>query len=430
MMLRDIFKNTARFCLFLYLTSTASAQAPWTGLQRLAGVWQVEGRFEFEKWETESPDALRGEGYRQPPGGEKQLTETLRLVRNADGGIAYEATVPGQNDGGTTAFALTFFTPKSWTFENPEHDFPQKIEYRFLDTAYLQVTVGGGAGQDFTLRLRKMPEMQQPKSLAGYDVFVSSRNSGTIKRFNAFTGEYRGEFGHDELLGETQDVAIGPDGMLYATSLQRSQILKFDPATGTFLGPFSSGYELSKPTKMTFGPDGFVYVSQWGDGQTAVVRFDARTGVFDRAFTGNLPAPLGHAWDTSGNLYVACFSSKDIRKFDRDGQLLGVVSPPGDLKGPSNLWFDGSGNLFVADWEEGRIKRFRPDGAGFVFDSLFAEGFARLEGVAIGPDGYLYACDWQLNLVKKLDAATGSQIGVYLETGGMQHPNALVFWRK
>lgn len=423
-----LLKATA-FLLFLPILP---AQNPWDGLQQLAGTWNRSGSFDYETWTVESPAALVGEGYEQAPGAEKHITEYLRLERQDDGNIVYKALVPNQNNGAVVEFPLTFFSGNSWTFENPAHDFPQKIVYWLTDSLTLKVTLSGAGQEESVLWFSKVPEpgFREPASLNGYELFISSRNTGTVKRFNAFTGQYLGEFGKEQIGDATQDVAIGPDGMLYVTSLQATHILKFDPATGAFMGNFSSGYELNKPTKLSFGPDGYVYVSQWGEDQSPVVRFDAQTGVFDRVFTGNLASPLGHAWDEAGNLYVACFYSKDVRKFDKSGQFMGVVTPPDSLKGPSNLWFDGAGNLLVADWAEGRIKRFRPSGDGFIFDMLFAQGFARLEGVATGPDGYLYACDWHLNMVKKFDANTGDQIGVYLEGNGLLHPNALAFWKR
>lgn len=416
---------------FSAFTSMAPAQAPWAGLQRLNGTWKKFGVQQYEKWEPESANTMRGEGFSLISNTERDTAERLRIVQQEDGNIVYQATVAGQNAGATIDFPLTFFTTNSWTFENPEHDFPQKIEYWLQDDQTLRVSISGGDNEGVSWWFNKVDAtVRMPVTLQGYTVFISSRNTGTVKRFDALTGQYLGEFGKEQIGGETQDLAIGPDGMLYVTSLQARRILKFDPATGAFLGYFSAGYELLKPTKLTFAPDGFAYVSQWGEGQSKVVRFDAKTGAFDRECTGALSGPLGHAWDGAGNLYVACFFSRDIRKYDLQGQFLGVVSPPDSLKGPSNLWFEPNGDLMVADWEDGTIKRLRPDAGQFLFHSPFATGFARLEGVAHGPDGFLYACDWYLNLVKKLDAQTGNEIGVYLEGNGMLRPNGLVFWKK
>ena len=428
-------KTTTTALLLLWLAAGFAvllpAQGPWEGLQQLAGTWKRSSKSSFEKWEIASSTALLGEGYRQNAEGEKQVTEYLRIIQQEGGGIAYQATVPDQNDGATVDFPLTFFTTNSWTFENPAHDFPQKIEYWFQDEQTLRVTVSGGEEQPFVLWFSRVTEaqIQIPQTLKGYELFVSSRNSGTVKRFNAFTGEYLGEFGLEQIGGETQDVTIGPDGMLYVSSLPTSAVLKFDPATGAFLGNFTSGYDLKKPTKISFAADGYLYVSQWGDDQNSVVRFNGKTGVFDRDCTGPLAGPLGHAWDAAGNLYVACFYSKDVRKFSPAGEYLGAVVAADQLKGPSNLWFDAEGALLVADWDSGAIKRFSAAGGSFVFDREFASGFARIEGVALGPDGFLYACDWYRNLIQKLNASTGSAIGVYLEGSGMLQPNALAFWK-
>lgn len=422
----------ALILLFMVAVFRLPAQSPWDGLQRLAGTWKQSGTFLYEKWEAGTTDTLRGEAYQQLPGAEKSTTEYLRIVRQADGSIVYQATVLNQNDSATIEFPLTFFTGNSWAFENPKHDFPQRIEYWLQDGETLRATISGSEDQPIAYWYNKVPDAQAkgPVSLRGYEVFISSRNTGTVKRFNAFTGQYLDEFGKEQIGNETQEVALGPDGKLYVTSLQAKHILKFDPATGAFLGNFTSGYDLQRPTKLSFAGDGFVYVSQWGETQKSVVRFDARTGQFDRDFTGPLDGPLGHARDAEGNLYVACFFSKEIRKFRADGTPLGAVTSVGDLKGPANLWFGAGGDLFVADWEGGAIRRFRPEGNSLRLLGDFASGFARLEGATLGPDGYLYACDWYMNLVKKLDAASGSAIGVYLENGDMARPNGLVFWKR
>lgn len=431
-MKKTICLHAAALLAALILVQTnLPAQSPWEGLQRLAGAWQKAGTFEYETWRTAAPDTLLGECFTRAPGAEKTVQEYLRLVRQADGNIVYEATVLQQNEGRTIDFPLTFFTANTWAFENPRHDFPQRIEYWLQNDEILRATVSGSDGDPIVIWYDKVPDpsSQKTANLRGYEVFVSSRNTGTVKRFNAFTGQYLGEFGREQIGNETQDVALGPDGKLYVTSLQSKYVLRFDPATGAFLGNFSSGYDLQRPTKISFAPDGYLYVSQWGEDQKSVVRFDARTGQFDRDVTGPLDGPLGHARDAAGNLYVACFFSKDIKKFHPDGQSAGTVSPDGSLRGPSNLWFAANGDLLVADWDTGSIKRFRVQGDTLAFVSDFATGFARLEGAAIAPDGYLYACDWHLNLVKKLDAGSGSSIGVYLEGGDMLHPNGLAFWK-
>lgn len=417
--------------LFFFAPLHLPAQAPWEGLQKLVGTWKRIGKTSFEKWALVSPDTLLGEEYTFTPEGEKKIREYLRIVRLADGGIEYQATVPDQNDGASVSFPLTFFTTTSWTFENPEHDYPKNIDYWLQGDGMLRASISGdGPTLQFQFNSVTEEQARMPTTLRGYDLFVSNRGTGTVERFDAFTGQPKGGFGKTEIGGDVQDLAIGPDGMLYVVGRSLRHILKFDPATGAFLGNFTSGFELQNPIKITFGPDGFLYVSQWGDGNGSVLRFDAATGRFGSSQADSLAGPMGHAWDKAGNLYVACKKGKEIWKLPVDGGAASVVSQGGVLRGPSALWFTPNGDLLVADLDHASIKRFRPNGAAFAYESPFADGFGWLEGVAHGPDGFLYACDTRLHLVKKLEADSGTSIGVYVEGGGLQSPNALAFWKR
>ena len=56
--------------------------------------------------------------------------EFLRVEETDDGGLRLIAAPVGQ---ATTAFMLSSIEPGAVTFENPEHDFPQRISYRLLD---------------------------------------------------------------------------------------------------------------------------------------------------------------------------------------------------------------------------------------------------------------------------------------------------------
>jgi streptogramin lyase len=262
---------------------------------------------------------------------------------------------------------------------------------------------------------------------ASYDLFVSSRNTSSVKKFNGQTGTFIGDFVPTGSggLNQTQEVAFGNDGNLYVSGRGDTAILKYDGSTGAFLGNFTSGYKLDNPTKMTYGPDGKIYVSQWGAIQNKVARFDAVTGTFANEFTSvGVNEGSGHAWDASGNLYVACYGSHDVRKFDLSGTFVGVFTASGHLSGPVNLWFGQGGDLFVLDWTLGSVQRF--DGQTGVFKSTFLSGLQNAEGFTFGPDGLLYICDWTANNIKRYDS-TGQYLGVFTAQGNMDAPNSLVF---
>jgi hypothetical protein len=147
--------------------------------------------------------------------------------------------------------------------------------------------------------------------------------------------------------------------------------------------------------------------------------------VFVDEFTGiNLNQGCGHAWDVDTNLYVASFGSADVRKFDTQGNYLGVFTEGGHLQGAVNLWFGEDGGLFVVDWMLGSVLRF--DGQTGTFDSTFISGMVRTEGVTIGPDGLFYLCDWSRNEINSYDSL-GNFVDIFATGGGMVQPNSLVF---
>ncbi len=258
-------------------------------------------------------------------------------------------------------------------------------------------------------------------------VFVSSRGTHSVKRYDGTTGVFQGDFVPSSTggLNTTQEVVFGPDGHLYVSGRFTNAILKFDGQTGAFLGPFTSGYVLDEPTKFTFGPDSLLYVSQWGQQKSAVVRFDAETGAFVDEFTPDLNQGMDHAWDAAGTLYVVSFGSRDVRRFDAQGNLIDVFIGPAILPGPVNLWFGEGGDLFVMDWQTGVVKRF--DGETGAFKANFITGLTRAEGFTIGPDGLLYICDWQQNRINRYDPDTGAFIDTFISGSGLIQPNSLVF---
>lgn len=259
------------------------------------------------------------------------------------------------------------------------------------------------------------------------DIFVSSRNDNSVKHYDGNTGDFLGDYisPGENGLEATQDVAFGPDGQLYVSGRGNAAIMRYDARSGDFIGAFTRGYTLDNPTKLSFGPDGYLYVSQWGERQSSVARFDATTGQFVDEFTENLNQPLDHAWDRRGNLYVSCFGSKEVRKYDERGRFRERLPGSEELNGPTNIWFGEDSNLYVADWPTGRILRL--DGGSGRFQGVFISGMKRIEGVAMGPDGRLYLCDWQANIVQRYDARTGNFIDTFIEGGGLEQPNAIVF---
>ncbi|MFV8442767.1 DUF6265 family protein [Flavobacterium sp. LB2P44] len=57
--------------------------------------------------------------------------------------LTYTATVKGQNNDKPVAFLLTTTTEKQLVFENPKHDYPQKISYTHITPDGLVAKISG-----------------------------------------------------------------------------------------------------------------------------------------------------------------------------------------------------------------------------------------------------------------------------------------------
>ncbi len=119
--------------LCLSLMASASAAAPSTAevtaqdFGWLAGCWASDGREpgSGEMWTAPAGGTLLGV-QRTVKGGRTVASEFLQIRENDDGGIEYVALPSGQE---LTVFRLIAMTDQQATFENPEHDFPQRVIY-------------------------------------------------------------------------------------------------------------------------------------------------------------------------------------------------------------------------------------------------------------------------------------------------------------
>ena len=204
------------------------------------------------------------------------------------------------------------------------------------------------------------------------------------------------------------------------TARFNSAIKRFNGSTGEFISNFTFGYDLDQPTKTNIGPDGYLYVSQWGDVQNSIVRFDLSTGEFVDEVVDTFFQGMDHAWDTNGNMYVVSFGLKELRKYDP--QFNQEYISTSQLTGPVNVWVDDN-ILYIVDWEDGTVKRYSSHG-GYM--DTFISGLTKAEGFTFD-DGKLMLCDWQDNKVNIYDLSDGSLIITFIESDKIQQPNSITF---
>lgn len=259
-------------------------------------------------------------------------------------------------------------------------------------------------------------------------IYISSRNTHSVKYYQA-DGTYLGDLVAPNAgnLSKTQDLFFHPhDGTLILTGIDNSSIKRYDPQTGDFMGNFSSGYSLAEPTKMAIGPDSLLYVSQWGDAQNKVARFDLEGNFVDEFTSTGLNNACGMAWDAGGNLYVAFYgngANGAVQKFDTEGNSLGQFISSANLDGPVGLWQDDAGEWLVVDWTKGSVERFDVQGA---YLGTFISGLQNVEGHAFDAEGNIYLCDWAKNIVNRY-LPDGTFDAEFINTGGLLAPNSIIF---
>lgn len=74
-------------------------------------------------------------------GGGTVFFENLRIEADADGGIVYLASPQGRQP--PTSFRMVSAGPDGVVFENPEHDYPQRIIYRERQDGVLHMRIEG-----------------------------------------------------------------------------------------------------------------------------------------------------------------------------------------------------------------------------------------------------------------------------------------------
>ncbi|NNF36272.1 MAG: hypothetical protein HKN68_19370 [Saprospiraceae bacterium] len=121
-------------------------------LDFLLGTWKMENKDTYEVWKKEA-NTFKGQAYKMV-NGQKQITETLVIeFRGED--VIYSPTVPDQNDGRAIPFKLNKANKDLLSFENKDHDFPKKIQYKKVSDDKIFVSVLGEGNQGFSYYLMR-----------------------------------------------------------------------------------------------------------------------------------------------------------------------------------------------------------------------------------------------------------------------------------
>src|SRR3989344_2170088 len=114
-------------------------------VKKLTGKWasdENDGIRFFEEWKVADKNIMAGKGFLLEDGIDTTFSENL-TIELKDDKIYYVAQVKGENDNKPIKFLLVESEPNYLIFENPLHDFPQRIKYFFINEKELKVVVEG-----------------------------------------------------------------------------------------------------------------------------------------------------------------------------------------------------------------------------------------------------------------------------------------------
>ncbi len=122
------------------------AAAPRPTVERLAwlqGCWESRDGSVAEQWMKPGGGSMLAMG-RTTRDGRTVAYEFIRVWQDVDGAIYFTARPSGQPE---ASFKLVRATDREAVFENPEHDFPQRIIYRLADDGSLLAGIEGKDGE-------------------------------------------------------------------------------------------------------------------------------------------------------------------------------------------------------------------------------------------------------------------------------------------
>lgn len=224
-------------------------------------------------------------------------------------------------------------------------------------------------------------------------LYIGDQSDNTVKRFDAVTGEYQGEFikkGNSPIKG-SRGLIFNGDGDLLVSNQnvntdKYGDILKHDGTTGKFLGALVFHNDQNAP----FSPRG-------------IVLNDDVLFVADIVGKGNDVPPGRLLAYTKNGGFIADLTPDPVTEFPGAAFPTAEFHPRSVVVGPDDLLYVSvvhdldpkSTNFNPANVIAGWILRFKLDGSFFdVFNSNEGTGCAALlhrpEGLVFGPDGNLY----------------------------------------
>lgn len=110
----------------------------------LLGEWEKKDSLGTLKeiWTSEDDSTFIGKSYYIQNEKDTLHDEQIELMQDGEH-LIYTATVKGENNDTPIQFQMTKDEDSLLVFENPKHDYPQKIQYKLLKNGSIIATISG-----------------------------------------------------------------------------------------------------------------------------------------------------------------------------------------------------------------------------------------------------------------------------------------------
>ncbi len=142
--------------IFIISACSGSKDISISQFSSLLGDWKTtEGLVTYESWFKRNDTLIQGLGYKLI-GKDTIIIETL-IIKELNDNIVYQALVLNQNQGRSIYFILRSDNPDSLVFENPKHDYPNRITYIRKQEDQMEIKITGFIPQRIdTIRMQRI----------------------------------------------------------------------------------------------------------------------------------------------------------------------------------------------------------------------------------------------------------------------------------
>ncbi|MEI6715812.1 MAG: MBG domain-containing protein [Verrucomicrobiota bacterium] len=323
---------------------------------------------------------------------------------------------------------------------------PSTVTYQWRKSALVTTLAGMPETSGSANGVGALAQFNEPQGVAADaagTVYVADTANHTIRKVSA-AGEVTtlagiaGTAGSDDgavasaTFNQPQGVAVDSAGNVYVADTKNHviRLITSDGQVSTYAGmkgnagwmdDIGTSAQFNGPTGVAVDGNGNVYVADYDNRVIRKIAADRTVTTLDGSFN----SPYGVAADKAGNVYVADRWDATIKKIKADGTVAVLAGSSGTTDGidgfgaaarfsePRGVAVDGAGNVYVGTYWGRTIRVITPAGdvtsiAGRFTDDGVSDGagqnarFLRPVAVAVDPNGVVYVGDPELQTIRKI----------------------------